>query len=159
MKKLLLFAAVVATATVSCKKTDDPAVTPTPVVPVVQENVGGEVSGVWEKGSTYKITNHIQISEGKSLTILEGATVVFSDSTVKPEFIVKGNLYVLGTDQNPVKFTVPDAWKIARNEFGNLWGRHHRQPEIGRIGAEKRHPGIRRGGYYREFAVGESRAL
>ena len=122
MKKLLLFAALLATATVGCKKTDDPVVTPTPVVPVVQENVGGDVSGVWEKGGTYKITNHIQIAEGKSLTILEGATVVFSDSAVKPEFIVKGNLYVLGTDQNPVKFTVPDAWKITRNEFGNLWG-------------------------------------
>lgn len=120
MKKLAILAIVLTAAATGCKNTVE---TPDPVTPpVVQENVGGDVSGVWEKGGTYKITNHLQISEGKSLTIQEGATVVFSDSTLKPEFIVKGNLYVLGTDQSPVKFTVPDAWKITRNEFGNLWG-------------------------------------
>lgn len=122
MKKTLVLALLLTSVIVGCKKTDDTTVTPVVTPPVVQENVGGDVSGVWAKGGTYKITNHLQISEGKSLTIQEGASVIFSDSTVKPEFIVKGNLYVLGTDQNPVKFTVPDAWKIARNEFGNLWG-------------------------------------
>ncbi|MBO0952465.1 right-handed parallel beta-helix repeat-containing protein [Fibrella forsythiae] len=121
MKNVFVLAAALATVMVGCKKSDDGSVTPV-VPPVVQENVGGDVSGVWTKGGTYKITNHLQISEGKSLTIQEGATVIFSDSTVKPEFIVKGNLYVLGTDQNPVKFTVPDAWKTVKNEFGNLWG-------------------------------------
>ncbi|MEZ0539124.1 right-handed parallel beta-helix repeat-containing protein [Fibrella arboris] len=122
MKNVVVLAVVLAAAIAGCKKSDDSAVTPVVVPPVVQENVGGDVSGVWAKGGTYKITNHLQISEGKSLTIQEGATVIFSDSTVKPEFIVKGNLYVLGTDQNPVRFTVPDAWKTAKNEFGNLWG-------------------------------------
>ena len=124
MKQLFILAALSAAVLTGCSKSDDnsnPTVTPTPA-PVVKEAVSGEVSGVWEKGSTYKITGHLQISEGKSLTILEGATVVFSDSTVKPELIVKGNLYVMGTAANPVKFTVPDAWKTAANQWGSLWG-------------------------------------
>ncbi len=90
--------------------------------PTVQESVAGEVSGTWKKGNTYKITGHLQIPAGKSLTIEEGVTVLFSDSVVKPEVVVLGNLYSLGTAEAPVKFTVPDAWKTAKNEFGNLWG-------------------------------------
>ncbi|CCG98347.1 hypothetical protein FAES_0334 [Fibrella aestuarina BUZ 2] len=120
MKYGFIISALLAATAFSCTTKQDNS-TPAPA-PVVQENVGGDVSGVWTAGGTYKITNHLQISEGKSLTIQEGATVLFSDSTLKPEFIVKGNLYVLGTATNPVKFTVPDAWKTAKNEFGNLWG-------------------------------------
>jgi hypothetical protein len=119
MKNLCVLVAMLTVVLTSCK--DKTTTDPTPV-PVVQENVGGDVSGVWPKGATYKITNHLQVAEGKSLTIQEGVNVIFSDSTVKPEFIVKGNLYVLGTDANPVKFTIPDAWKTAKNEWGNLWG-------------------------------------
>ncbi len=122
MKHVFILAALSATLLVGCTKTDDnsnPIVTP---VPVVKEAVSGDVSGVWEKGSTYKITGHLQISEGKSLTIQEGTTVIFSDSTVKPEVIVRGNLYILGTSANPVKLTVPDAWKTAQNQWGALWG-------------------------------------
>ena len=122
MKQVVVSALLLTAVVMGCKKSDDASVNPVATAPTVQENVGGDVSGVWAKGGTYKITNHLQISEGKSLTIQEGVTVMFSDSTVKPELIVKGNLYVLGTDQNPVKFTVPDAWKTTRNEFGNLWG-------------------------------------
>jgi len=121
MKHTFILAALAAAVLTGCSKSDDnnPNVTPTPVV---KEAVSGEVSGIWEKGSTYKITGHLQISEGKSLTIQEGVTVVFSDSTVKPEVIVKGNLYSLGTAANPVKFTVPDAWKTTQNQWGALWG-------------------------------------
>lgn len=121
MKNLFLLTALLAATLVGCSKKDDTTSTPAPA-PVTNENVGGEVSGVWTKGSTYKITNHLQISRGKSLTIQEGVNIVFSDSSVKPEFIVKGNLYVLGSAASPVKFTVPDAWKVAKNDFGNLWG-------------------------------------
>ncbi|GAB3643805.1 right-handed parallel beta-helix repeat-containing protein [Spirosoma arcticum] len=123
MKHVLIMAALSAAVLVGCTTKEDNGSAVTPVaVPVVKEAVSGEVSGVWEKGSTYKITGHLQISEGKSLTIQEGVTVLMSDSTVKPEVIIKGNLYCLGTAANPVKFTVPDAWKTAKNEFGALWG-------------------------------------
>lgn len=120
MKNTILAAGLAIFALASCS--DDDA-EPTPVVPpVVEQSVSGEVSGVWTKGGTYKITGHIQIPAGKSLTIEEGVTVLFSDSVVKPEVVVLGNLYSLGTAAAPVKFTVPDAWKTPGNQFGNLWG-------------------------------------
>ncbi|CCH55138.1 hypothetical protein BN8_04375 [Fibrisoma limi BUZ 3] len=120
MKKLLFVAALSTVVFTGCKE-ETSTTDPTPQ-PVVQEAVSGEVSGVWKKGSTYKITGHLQVPAGKTLTIEEGVTVLMNDSTVKPEIVVRGNLYSLGTSQNPVKFTVPDAWKTVKNEFGALWG-------------------------------------
>lgn len=123
MKRVLLLAGLVATVLAGCSKTDDNngGGTPTPA-PVVQEAVSGDVSGTWAKGNTYKITGHIQVPASASLVIQEGVNVIFSDSTVKPEMIVRGNLYVMGTSANPVRFTVPDAWKTTANQWGNLWG-------------------------------------
>jgi hypothetical protein len=116
MKKLLLSGLMLAAVCTGCKKNDgDPA-------PVVQENVSGNVSGVWKKGDTYKITGSIFIPEGQSLTIEEGVTILMNDTVVKPEIIVKGNLYCMGTAANPVRFTVPDELKTAANKWGALWG-------------------------------------
>lgn len=81
----------------------------------------GEVSGVWAKGSVQLIKGDVVIPAGKSLTIEEGVTVLM-DTTAKPEFIVKGNLYSLGTAENPVRFTVLDSYKTAAKKFGKLWG-------------------------------------
>lgn len=81
----------------------------------------GEVSGVWAKGSTQVIKGDIVIPEGKSLTIEEGVTVLM-DTLTKPEIVVKGNLYSLGTEANPVKFTVNDFYKTDAKKFGKLWG-------------------------------------
>ena len=81
----------------------------------------GEISGVWAKGSTQVIKGDVIIPEGKSLTIEEGVTVIM-DTLAKPEFIVKGNLYSLGTDENPVRFTVDNVYKTADKKFGKLWG-------------------------------------
>lgn len=81
----------------------------------------GEVSGTWAKGSVHEIKGDIIIPQGQSLTIEEGVTVLM-DATVKPEVVVKGNLYSLGTADNPVKFTVSDAYRTAENKFGKLWG-------------------------------------
>lgn len=81
----------------------------------------GEVSGVWAKGSTHVIEGDIIIPEGKSLTIEEGVTVLM-DTVAKPEIIVKGNLYALGTEENPVRFTVNSFYKNDAYLFGKLWG-------------------------------------
>ena len=61
------------------------------------EGVSGDVSGVWEAGSTVNVTGHITVPEGESLTIEEGVTVIFSDAGVGVnhvaiEFTVDGNL-------------------------------------------------------------------
>ena len=89
--------------------------------PVVEQTVTGEVSGTWTKGSIIQVKTDIIIPAGKSLTIEEGVTVVM-DTTAKPEVIVNGNLYVLGSTANPVKLTVPEGARITKNKFGKLWG-------------------------------------
>lgn len=122
MKNLLICSAFALSFLAGCSSDDKTDPAPVVVAPVVQESVSGEVSGTWTKGGTYKITGHIQIPEGKSLTIEEGVTVLFSDSVIKPEVVIKGNLYSLGTAAAPVRFTVPDAWKTPGNLYGNLWG-------------------------------------
>jgi hypothetical protein len=104
--------------TTSCKKDNDPGSDPNPV----EKGISGQVSGVWATGKIYEVTGHLEIPEGKSLTIQEGVKVVMSDSVIAPEIIIKGNLYCLGTEANPVLFTVPDAWKTEDHLFGNLWG-------------------------------------
>ncbi|OWK70639.1 hypothetical protein [Pedobacter sp. AJM] len=81
----------------------------------------GEVSGVWAKGSTQVIKGDIIIPEGKSLTIEEGVTILM-DTVAKPEIVVKGNLYALGTVDNPIKFTVNEFYKTTQKKFGKLWG-------------------------------------
>ncbi len=81
----------------------------------------GDVSGVWTKGSIHEIKGDIIIPAGKTLTIEEGVTVLM-DVNAKPEVIVKGNLYSLGTTENPVKFTVSDVYRTEANKFGKLWG-------------------------------------
>jgi hypothetical protein len=89
---------------------------------------------VWAKGSVHEIKGDIIIPEGKSLTIEEGVTVLM-DVTAKPEIVVKGNLYSLGTAENPVKFTVSDAYRTAENKFGKLWGGILAGTNLCRIGA------------------------
>ncbi len=98
----------------ACSKDDN-------TTPVVEQTVTGEVSGTWTKGSIIQVKTDIIIPAGKSLTIEEGVTVVM-DTTAKPEVIVNGNLYVLGSTANPVKLTVPEGARIAKNKFGKLWG-------------------------------------
>jgi hypothetical protein len=84
-------------------------------------SASGEVSGVWAKGSTQIIKGDIIIPAGKSLTIEEGVTVLM-DTVAKPEFIVKGNLYSLGTAENPVRITVNPEYRTDAKKFGKLWG-------------------------------------
>ena len=87
----------------------------------------GEVSGVWEAGSTVYVDGHIVVPEGESLTIEEGVTVIFSDAGVGVnhaaiEFSVDGSLYCLGTAENPVRLTVDESLRTPENTFEGLWG-------------------------------------
>ncbi len=117
MKKQFIIATVaLASFFYGCKKDNND-----PEPSTKTQEISGDVSGTWTKGNTYKITDDIYIQEGQSLTIEEGVTVLFSDTIEKPEVIVKGNLYAMGTASNPVKFTVSDSLKSAK-PFGQLWG-------------------------------------
>lgn len=101
-------------ASCSDKKTPTPEPEPIPT----DSTLSGNVAGIWTKNSTYHITGDIIIPEGQSLTIEEGTKVIF-DADAKPEVIVKGNLYCLGTAAAPITFTVPDDKK---QQWGEQWG-------------------------------------
>lgn len=118
-----LFAGMLCLATIfaSCSKDNDNEEI-TEEKPVISDNVSGEVSGTWKKGNTYNITGHLEIPAGKSLTVEEGVNIIMNNTALKPEIIVKGNLYLLGTLANPVKVTVPEDQKNTANQWGTLWG-------------------------------------
>jgi len=109
-----MFGLMIALATfASCEKESDK--------PADQTLEGGEVSGVWEKGSTITVNGHLTIPEGESLTIEEGVTVLMNDTAAGQEILVFGNLYCKGTESSPVKFTVPTD-KIRAGNFPRIWG-------------------------------------
>lgn len=117
----VIVAAAMVFSLASCEKDPDQK---EPVEPV---EAAGEVSGVWEAGSTVCVDGHIVVPEGESLTIEEGVTVIFSDAGVGVnhtaiEFSVDGNLYCLGTAENPVRLTVDESLRTADNTFAGLWG-------------------------------------
>ncbi len=114
--------AIMATMLVfSCSKSTKDS--PAPILPDKGDTISlsGAVSGIWRKGSLYRITGHVEVPKGQSLTIQEGVTVMMMNPDIKPEFIVQGNLYCYGTATNPIKFTVPENLKAA-NTWGRLWG-------------------------------------
>ena len=119
MKKLLLFSTFATLFFIGCKS--DSTTTVTPVVKPDELSVSGEVSGTWKKSSIITVKGDIIIPVGKSLTIEEGVSVVM-DTISKPEIIVNGNLYAIGTAANPIKISVPETAKLAKYKFGQLWG-------------------------------------
>lgn len=118
MKKLLILSIVATAFLVGCKEdtTDVPA-----VVKPDELSVSGEVAGTWKKSSIITVKGDIIVPAGKSLTIEEGTTILM-DTTIKPEVIVNGNLYAIGTSANPIKFTIAEGGRNAKNKFGQLWG-------------------------------------
>ncbi len=114
----LLFCATAATAILFASCSDKKTPTPDPEVVPTDSTLSGNVYGTWGKNSTFHITGDIIIPEGQSLTIEAGTKVIF-DANAKPEVIVKGNLYCLGTADAPVIFTVPDDKK---QQWGEQWG-------------------------------------
>jgi hypothetical protein len=92
--------------------------------PPVTLAANSEVSGTWEKNTTYIAQGTLIVPAGKSLTIQEGVTVIFDGdgSKLAPEFAVSGSLYSMGTKEKPVLFTIPEAKRIKANIFAGLWG-------------------------------------
>ncbi len=92
-----------------------------------QLSVSGSVEGVWEAGTTVIVTGQLKVEEGKSLTIEEGVEVIFNSADeygAGIEFMVDGNIYCRGTEEEPILFTVNEAgrsWTNVTNCSG-LWG-------------------------------------
>ncbi len=76
---------------------------------------------VWE--GTKTLTESFIVPAGKSLYITPGTPVIAAstgDESPAVEIVVLGNLYSLGTAEQPVRFTVADALK--GNRFSAPWG-------------------------------------
>ena len=85
------------------------------------------VSGVWKSGTEIHLDRHLVIPEGESLTIEPGVSVIVSAdgvgvNLVPIEIVVRGNLYCLGTEENPVLFSVEESLRTPSNIFAGLWG-------------------------------------
>lgn len=125
MKKLLIAAMIGATMSLaSCSDSNEPELPSSKTEVSETEMI---VSGTWKAGSEIKLDRHLVIPEGESLTIEPGVKVIVSTAGVGVnhtpiEVIVKGNLYVLGSDEQPVLFTVEESKRTADNTFAGLWG-------------------------------------
>lgn len=75
---------------------------------------------VWSEDTTVILTGHYIVPEGKSLYIEPGATIIADNTDLKPEIVVLGNLYSMGTAEKPVVFTVENSSKSDR--FSRNWG-------------------------------------
>lgn len=88
----------------------------------------GSIAGTMLAGKTYTVSCDIYVNKGDSLVIQPGVTINFQN---KSGLIVKGNLFSLGTANNPIWFTVAgqtktDAPKVgfkvtADSAFSGLW--------------------------------------
>ncbi len=126
----LITAVSVGSATITVTSSQDGTLKATCDVTVSWDtlnNVSGDVSGIWEKNSTVNVSGHITVPVGQTLTIEEGAQVLFDDNGVgashtRIEFMVAGSLYCKGTPSNPVLFSVAASKRTPANTFGGLWG-------------------------------------
>lgn len=125
MRKILFIAMIgAAMSLASCSDNDEPEV-PSSQTEITETEM--KVSGTWKSGTEIKLDRHLVIPEGESLTIEPGVKVIVSTAGVgvnhtPVEIIVKGNLYVLGTEQQPVLFTIEESQRTVANTFAGLWG-------------------------------------
>lgn len=116
-----------ATITVSTIENNETATCDVNVVANDPISVKGNVEGVWKKYSVVNVDGHITVPEGKTLTVEEGVEIIVTDTKLdangtKVEIIVDGNLYVRGTQEAPVLFSVAPAKRTEENAFKRLWG-------------------------------------
>jgi len=105
--------------TFSCKKKSDSAEVSKPADEPTQTitcdgakggDLSGNITGTLCSGSTYNVTGDITIPIGSELVIQPGVTINFPSASTY-NFIVRGNLYSLGNQSNPVRFTVNSITK------------------------------------------------
>lgn len=125
MKNLLFVAMIGATLSLaSCSDNNEPEL-PSSNTEVSETEM--TVSGTWKTGTEINLDRHLVIPEGESLTIEPGVKIIVSTAGVGVnhtpiEVIVKGNLYVLGSEGSPVLFTVEESKRTSANTFAGLWG-------------------------------------
>ncbi len=101
----------------------EPVNTPNPTPDLDGDETVMKLQGTkieWPADTTVILDRHLEIGVDQSLYIHEGATVIADNAELKPEIVVLGNLYVLGTEKKPVTFTVEESSRA--NRFSRNWG-------------------------------------
>ena len=85
----------------------------------------GEISGTLEKG-TYIVTGDIIIPEGQELILEPGVILAFDGDGLSPasspEIKLYGNLIAIGTEDEPIMFTVVEEMRDPMYAHDGLWG-------------------------------------
>lgn len=116
----LMLATACTLAFSACEKNNDG--------PESGETLFMDVEGTIEEGEVLNVEGkHLRVPEGKTLTVKAGAQIIFSTDGIGTnrapiEFTVDGNLYCLGTEENPVMLTVAEDLRTYENTFAALWG-------------------------------------
>lgn len=120
MKKITLFIGIASILMFlsSCKKAEDIKDLWTAVVPIATpisdaSCLSGSVKGTMLAGKTYNVCGDIFVNAGDTLTIQEGVTVNFGNSTLAAPvgLGIKGVLLCLGTKEKPILLTYPGVTK------------------------------------------------
>lgn len=113
-KKLFYLAALALSVSFASCSDDDNKDIPTPE----PEYPTGSI--VWPEDTVVTLTDHFLVDVNQSLYIEPGVKIIADNGDKKPEIVVLGNLYCLGTAEKPVTFTVADKYKTDR--FSRMWG-------------------------------------
>jgi hypothetical protein len=113
LKNLFLLGAILLAIFTSCEKEEEKK---------VEEPKYPTGAIVWKKDTVVTLKDHFIIAKGTSLFIEEGVQVIMADTLKKPEFIVLGNLYCLGTTEKPIRFTCEEAYRTEAKRFARYWG-------------------------------------
>ncbi len=105
---------VIAASFSNCKKLGEEtqnlyAYVPPPPIPISDAApLCGSISGTMLSGKTYTVNCDVYINAGDSLVIQPGVHIIFKNQA---GLIVKGNLFSLGTQDNPIWFTAAGQTK------------------------------------------------
>ena len=119
--QLFLFSIVILAMFSSCKKLAEEkqelyAYVPPPPKPISDATpLCGSISGTMLAGKTYTVNCDIYVNKGDSLVVEPGVRVNFLNSS---GLIVQGNLFCLGTRENPIFLSVPNQIKTDNPQIG-----------------------------------------
>lgn len=124
-KGFYLMALAMSMTLFACGDDNDPIPSPTPdpkpePTPTPEVSAYPEGAIVWKEDTTIMLTDHFLVEKDRSLYIEPGVTVIADNADKKPEIVVLGNMYCMGTAEKPVTFTVADQYKDDR--FSRMWG-------------------------------------
>lgn len=84
----------------------------------------GQMRGTLLQGRTYRLRGDVIIPAGEEIVVQPGVTVIAEGDggDIGPEFTIHGSFISLGTEQQPVFFTVPENQRTLANRYAGLWG-------------------------------------